>query len=379
MLASRLEAQGNYRALLDARLLQARFELGLPPIQSGSLNDVPEPTRSRFEDRYVAAIREVGEKFLAIGDIPAAWPYFRAIGEPGAVARAIEAYQPSEEDDRLNSMIEVAFNQGANPRKGFELILGHYGTCSAISSFEHLPRDEAIRVSCSGKLVRQLHEHLLGNLRSEVSHRGQPLPPEGTSIAELLEGRDWLFHEEAYHVDVSHLASTVRVSTMLTDPEVIALAFDLTEYGRRLSGRHVFEGDPPFDRVYDDHGVYLRALLGREVEEALAHFRAKLSPEGSDPAEGFDEGFGPRPVDTVPAQVFVGLLARLGRLEEAIEVASEHLAGLPEASLFCPSVAQLCHLAGRPDRLAEEARKNSDPVQYAAARLMASGGPSVGG
>ncbi|MGE3819508.1 MAG: hypothetical protein AB7I30_08735 [Isosphaeraceae bacterium] len=370
ILARRLDEQGDYRALLDARLLQARLELGLPSVQTEGLDDVPEPVRSRYEDRYVAAIREVGHKFLAKGDVPGAWPYFRAIGEPEPVAQAIEAYVPSEDDDRLSALIEVAFNQGANPRKGFEWILGHYGTCSAISAFEHLPREGATRVACAGSLVRQLHGHLLANLRAEIAHRGQPSPPEGTPIAELLPGRDWLFQDEAYHIDVSHLASTVRVSPLLTDPELIALAFDLTEYGRRLSGRHVFEGDPPFDRVYEDHGVYLRALLGRDVEDALSHFRAKLSAEAPDPTEGFDDGFGPPQKDTAPAQVLVGLLARLGRLDEAIDVASEHLAREPESTLFCPSVAQLCQRAGRPERLAQVALRNDDPVRYAAARLM---------
>ena len=81
-------------------------------------------------------------------------------------------------------IIEVAFNQGVHPRKGFELILDHYGTCSAITAFEHLPPDEATRVACADRLVRQLHEHLVANLRADIAQRGQPLPPEGTSIAE---------------------------------------------------------------------------------------------------------------------------------------------------------------------------------------------------
>ena len=66
------------------------------------------------------------------------------------------------------------------------------------------------------------------------------------------------------------------MSVLVADPEVIALAVDLTEYGRRLSPRLQFEGVPPFERIFDDHGIYLRALLGRDVEAAIAHFRAKL-------------------------------------------------------------------------------------------------------
>src|SRR4051812_37914070 len=155
-LVAHLADGGESRALLDALLLKARHELGLPLIQVGSLADLPEPTRAQYEERYVEAIRSVGERLLASGDIPAAWPYYRAIAEPEPVARAIDAYTPSEGDERLGQVVEVAFNQGAHPRKGFELILDHYGTCSAISAFEHLPPDNATRVACADRLVRQL-------------------------------------------------------------------------------------------------------------------------------------------------------------------------------------------------------------------------------
>ena len=368
LLARRLDEAGEYRALLDALLLRARHDLGLPLIQVGSLNDVGEPLRSRYEERYVAAIREVGGKFLARGDVPNAWPYFRAIGEPEPVARALDEYAPDEADDRLGPMIEVAFNQGANPRRGYALILKHYGTCSAVTAFEHLPREDSVRAACADALVRQVHEHLVANLRGEIAHRGQPLPREGTPIAGQLDGRDWLFAEEAYHVDVSHLGATVRVAPLLTDPAALALAVGLTDYGRRLSGRHVFEGEPPFENTYVDHGVYLRALIDpAAADAAVAHFRAKLTPEPAADGEPEDG------VDPTPAQVLVGLLVRLNRLDEAIAVAAGHLADIPESALFCPSAAQLCHRAGRPDRLAQIARDQGDLVHYAAAALQTGG------
>ena len=276
LLVRDLDGRGDYRSLLDALLLKARHELGLPLVQAGGLAEYPEDLRSKYEERYVEAIREVGAKLLAAGDIPGAFPYFRAIGETDPVVKAIEAYEPAENDERLGQVVEVAFNQGAHPRKGFELILKHYGTCSSISAFEHLPRDEAIRQSCADKLVRQLHEHLVANLRAEITQRGQPLPPVGTPIGELIEGRDWLFVDESYHIDVSHLASTVRISPLLADPATIALAAEMTDYGRSLSIRHRYEGDPPFEDVYTDHGVYLKALLGVDVEIGRASCRERV-------------------------------------------------------------------------------------------------------
>jgi hypothetical protein len=379
LLVRQLDERRDARGLLEALLLKARHELGLPLVQVGNLAEIPDDLKAKYEQRYVDAIRTVGGKLLAGGDIPGAWPYFRAIGETEPVVRAIEAYEPGDDDERIGQVVEVAFNQGAHPKKGFELILRHYGICSAISSFEHLPRDETTRTTCAERLVGQLHEHLVSNLRAEIAHRGQPLPPEGTPIGDLITGRDWLFNDDAYHIDVSHLMSTVRVSPLLTDPAPIALAAELTDYGCRLSGRHRYEGDPPFEDVYADHRVYLNALLGRDVDAAIAHFRAKLaSPPASPdtPNDTESDPDGPVRDDPVPAQVLVGLLARLGRLDEAIDVAAGHLAGLPESSLFCPGVSLLCQRAGQPDRLARIAREQGDLVHYAAAILQTGPGPS---
>ncbi len=359
LLVQSLDSRGEYRALLDALLLKARFELGLPLVQVGGFSEIPEAQREAYEEKYVAAIRTVGGKLLQAGDIAGAFPYFRAIGETEPVIKAIESYKP-ENDDRLTQVVEVAFNQGAHPRKGFELILNHYGTCSAITAFEHLPRDEKTRTACADMLVRQLHEHLTSSLRAEIAQRGQPLPPEGTSIPSLLEGREWLFIDDAYHIDVSHLSSTVRIAPLTDASQTLALAAELTDYGRKLSGRHRYEGDPPFEDVYEDHRIYLRALLGQEQDEAIRHFKAKLEPKDREVDPG----------DTVPAQVLVGLLSRIGRLDEAIDVARETLAGIPESALFCPGVSQLCQRAGKPERLAEIARDQADLVNFTSAILQ---------
>jgi hypothetical protein len=359
-LIEQLSSNGEYRALLDALLLKSRHELGLPLVAAGPLSDLPEPQRTRYEEQYVEAIRLVGSKYLETKDIPTAWAYYRAIAETEPVAKAILEYRPAENDERLGAIIEVAFNHGVSPRRGFELILDHYGTCPAISAFEQLPpHDVAARVACAERLIARLHKELVANLRSEVASRGQLLPPEGSSIAELVRGRDWLFSEDSYHIDTSHLAAVVRFSLIVTDPAFIALAADLTEYGRRLAPRLQFDGPPPFQHLFEDHCVYLRALLGQEVDNAIAHFQAKL--------DSSDDGLGSDP--SMPAQSLVNLLVRLGRLDLAIDVAADHLAGLPESVLSCPTTAQLCQRAGEPERLAKIARDHGDLVDFTAGLL----------
>ncbi len=123
-----------------------------------------------------------------------------------------------------------------------------------------------------------------------------------------------------------------------------ALAADLTEYGRRLSSRLVFDGPPPFEKIFDDHRMYLSALLGCDVDAAVAHFKAKVTAGARD---------GDSDYAALAASVLVNLLMHVGRIDAAIDVAAAHLAGLSEAALMCPTVAQLCERAGQHARLAQ--------------------------
>jgi hypothetical protein len=357
-LIEHLDSSGEYRALLDALLLKARHELGLPLIAIGPLAELKEPARTQYEDRYVAAVRRVGSRYLEKGDIPTAFAYYRAIAEPEPVAEALAAYQPTENDERLGAVIEVALNYGVNPRRGLELILENYGTCPAITAFEQLPpHDQKTRSACAERLIEHLNGELTANLRAEIASRGQVVPPAGTTIADLVAGRPWLFTDDSYHIDISHLSSIVRMALLAEDPKAIAKAADLTAYGSCLSPRLVFEGAPPFDHIFEDYGVYLKALVGRDTDGAVAHFQRKLS-------QALEEGE-PRPA----AQVLVNLLLKFGKIDEAIDVAAAHLAGVPEPELACPSLGELCQRAGQSDRLAQVARDQGDLVNFTAARL----------
>ena len=174
-----LDAAGEYRALLDALLLKARHELGLAADPGRGLAALPEPVRTQYEERYVEAIRRVGLEAPRRRRHPHGLGLFPRDRRARARRRPHSTrISPTDDDERLGQIIDVAFNQGANPSRGFELILDHYGTCSAITAFEQLPPgDEATRVACVERLVRQLHAQLVANLRAEIAQRGQPLPP----------------------------------------------------------------------------------------------------------------------------------------------------------------------------------------------------------
>src|SRR5439155_543229 len=285
------------------------------------------------------------------GIIERAWPYLRAIGETAAVRDAIEKLQFEE---GLEPVIEIAFLERVHPYKGFEMILNQFGICRAITSFGQFPgregRDEALRL-----LVRTLHAELVERLKNAIE-RVEGVAPDTDSVPELIAGRDSMFEEGFYYVDTSHLISVVKFSLDLQDAETLRLAEELTEYGARLQGGYQERPEPPFDDFYADHRVYLRALRGVEVDEAVAHFRRKI-----DGGEWSAEC----------AQALIGLLVRLDRFGEAVEIAQEHLAEVPVGELSCPSLTQLCYLAQDYDRLRTVARSRGDLVSYTEQALAA--------
>jgi hypothetical protein len=339
----------NYPLLFEARLMQARHKVGLPLIFNASLDDLPEEQRQAYEEAMKEAARETGNLFLADGDIPRAWPYFRAIGDSASVAAAIEML---DQPDQLDGIIEVAFGQGVHPRKGFELLLKNHGICRAITFFEQYP-DPKTREQCALLLLRALHTELVDNLKHAIS-RTEGQQPDGNSVSELIRGRDWLFGDLDYYVDTSHLTAILPLALDFTDPEALRLALELCDYGGHLSSKFQSQSAPPFEDFYNDHAVFLKALLGCDVDTAVAHFRNKVSTGVS---------------GTGPAQILVLLLTRLKRYREAIKMSIEYLGDQNPNQLACPAIPQLCQLAGDYDSLREVARRRGDILNFTAAAI----------
>ena len=120
-------------------------------------------------------------------------------------------------------------------------------------------RDEAIR---SRLLVRSLHGQLVENLSRAISDV-EGKRPESHSIAALIEGRDWLFENNAQYTDSSHIAPVLKLSAELDDTETLKLAVEIAGYASRLGEMFQYSDDPPFERAYDDRRIYLEALARR--------------------------------------------------------------------------------------------------------------------
>jgi hypothetical protein len=331
--------QKRPRELFAVRVMQVRHRLGLPLIETEKVLDLEDERRQAYETAFRDAARETGELFLACNDIVSAWPYFKAIGEHAPVAAALQNVTGGDNLDRL---IEIAFREGVSPLKGFELLLKHHGICAAITWYGSSP-DYNGRPECLRLLVRTLYQTLAESLRETVA-AAESIAPAG-GVRELIAGRDWLFEGMSSYTDSTHLVSVLRFVPESEDPETLRMALEMAEYGCRLSDMFHFRGDPPFEDVYLDHAVFLRALLGEDADAAVEHFRKKIS-SARDAA----------------APVLIDLLVRLGRHEDAIRTSMEHL---PDVSL------QLCQTAGDYATLRCLARQREDRLGFAAGIIQA--------
>jgi hypothetical protein len=370
-LADVLRSEKKYPQLFEALLMKKRHQLGLPLLGGDSIKDLPEQLQAEVEEYYVDICRQVGSLYIGDGDIVQAWPYFRAIDEPGTVADAIEKWRvpqassgsdPEETGTKVDAIIDIALHQGAHPRRGFEIVLSEHGVCRAITVYEHqFPYAGDVREECGRILVGRLYEDLRRSLASDIQHREGAAPAE-TDLKELVESRAWLFEGHGYHVDVSHLQSVIRIAALLKDKASIEKAVQMCEYGRRLPRDFQHPDRPPFTEFYSDYRIFLQALLGTGVDGAVRYFTQKVESQGtSDEARRF------------PAEVLVYLLHRTGRHGDAIAAHLKYLRSARSEPSVAPSLLQLCDMAGDYSKLLESARERGDLLQFAAGLVKAAG------
>lgn len=356
-LIEHLTEEKQFDRLFDALCMKAKYQLGLSPVRPTSFHDVSEDHDEAFKEKYIAAARHVGQLLLDDGQIPQAWIYFRTIGEHDPIRDAIEAFQPKQEfDEKTEELIQIALYDGANPVKGLEMLLQTHGTCNTITAMDQaLPNlTEPDRLRAASMMVNRLYSELQPTLESEVQQRMTMVKP-GSSIRELIAGRDWLFEGGNYHIDVSHLNSVVRFARSLPgDSPELQKALELAEYGAQLMDQFQYGGEPPFDDFYPAHINYFKVILNDQRNESLKHFESKLQAAGPDDQK-------------MIAYVMVDLFTRIGQLEQATELAAEHLSDVEDPNGF--SFAGLCAEAKQVDRLKQIALSRNDVVGYVSAIL----------
>lgn len=358
---STLLAQKDYHRLFDAKLMRVRESLGMPVTQPTSLKDIPAEHEVAFREAYTNSAREIGQLFLNDGQLADAWAYFRTINETTPVRDAIAKRAMeigSEPGPHLDELLNLALYEGAHVVEGLKLLLKSHGICNTVTAMGQLlaqmTQDE--RRQAAAVMVRTIYSDLQHNVRRDVERRQPALKP-GLSLGELIRGREFLFAEGAYHVDVSHLHSIVSFARHLlpSDPE-LKLAIELSQYGAQLAEQLRYPGDVPFDDYYVANEYFLKAVAGIGVDESMQYFIDRLNQE-PDAAD-----------KRMIAFVLVDLGQRVDRVNMALDAAAPHVSRLEDPAGF--SFTSYCVNANRLDTLQTFARENDDVLAMATALLM---------
>ncbi|MFH1303554.1 MAG: hypothetical protein ABIK07_21070 [Planctomycetota bacterium] len=357
-----LTAQKNYHRLFDALLMKKKQSMGLELLQPTSFDYVPEEQKKEFELAYIEAAREVGSLFLAEKLYADAWLYFQTIQEPDLVAAALDKINPRTiPEGKSEELIQVCVYEGANPEKGFEIMLQVNGICNTITVFDQM--NAQFNPERRQKIARLLVDQLYGDLVQSLQYQVQqklPMAPPADNLRELMAGRDWMFEGGSYHIDVSHLNSVVRFARLLSDddpsmPKVI----ELCEYGSRLDQQFQYPGESPFEDFYPAHLNFFKALVGNENDRSLgvAYFEKKLELEPDDEDK------------QMIAYVLIDLLTRVNQNDRAIELAETYLSQFEDPNTF--SFTDLCRKTDHLEVLQKVARGKGDLVTFAGALLDA--------
>lgn len=355
-----LTEQKNYHRLFDALLMQKKQSMGVELLQPTSFDPVPDAQKKEFEEAYIEAARKVGALFLEQKQYSDAWLYFQTIQEPAPVAEALNKINPRTiPEDKVEELIQVCVYEGANPEKGFEIMLQVNGICNTITVFDQMNAQmkPESRQQVARLLVDQLYSDLVQSLQYQVQQK-VPLAPPSENLRELMAGRDWMFEGGSYHIDVSHLNSVVRFARLLSDDDpALAKVIELCEYGSQLDEQFQYPGESPFEDFYPAHLQFFKALTGEDSDRKLgiAYFEQKLEQEPDDEDK------------QMIAYVLIDLLTRLDENERAIELAETYLSQFEDPNTF--SFTDLCRKTNHLDVLQRVAQGKGDLVTFAGALL----------
>ena len=342
--------------LFEALKLKARLDHGLTAFAiEGEELDVA--IRHPLEDAMLEGCREVGTMLMEAGRFREGWMFLRPVGDRLAAAQALQAANVT--DENRDEFIELLLYEGIDTRRGFEMFLESRGVCPAITAFDQImaQRPAKDRQAAAGILVRRLHADLLTAIRYDLERRFSKSLPESSepgagSIVKIIKEHPEAVAEGAYHLDTTHLSAVVRMGRSLEDKHDLTLALELAEYGAMLSSQYQYPGEEPFSDNYVDHAAFYRTLLGQDVDEGLARFKAKAHSQ-----ELREQG-------TQPIEVYLELLSRVGRKAEALETA---LALIPEQSpslAYAPLLLSLCQTSSDWERVLKYCETRNDLLGY---------------
>jgi hypothetical protein len=343
--------------------MQQRLELGLPAVAVEGAPPLTASQQDELERGLIEACREVGLGLLRQGKLEEGWMYMRPVGDREATAEVLRPIPVDQ--DNLEVMIQLLVHEAIDVARGTELSLRMRGTCNTISMMESVVamRGRPEQQAGVAVLVRHVHQELLESLKADLRRR-HAAEPKGDSLEQLLGANAGLLRDGSYHIDTSHLASTVRFARVLDDKAILRLAVDLATYGKQLHSQYHYPGEEPFGDLYPASLAYFRALLGEGVDHALRFFLQR------------SEDLDPQEHGTVGIETYADLLARIGRPREAIQFLIRRMPAGMRPFGIAPSLLELSQQAGDFQPMLDHARQRLDVVGYAAALLQRTKGES---
>ena len=225
-LVEALRKEERYPELFEARKMMHRVELGLPPVfvpalqgadshRSESATLDPQ-VQEELDKRLLDACREVGSGLMRSGRLQEGWMYLRAVGDDAFAAESMYGIEATQEN--LDLLLNLYVHEGIDVGRGTELSLQMRGTCNTITMLDSVVsmRGRSDQQAAVGALVKHVHHELLANLVSDVQRRKPEVQgPEMGRIADWLGLIPGLLRDGTYHLDTTHLASTVRFARVL--------------------------------------------------------------------------------------------------------------------------------------------------------------------
>jgi hypothetical protein len=277
------------------------------------------------------------------------------VGDKHLTDKLVRSIKPDEEN--MDALIDITVSQGAAPAYGYGLLLKHYGTCNGITSFDTQAArfDRETQKQLAHELLNHIYDELTENVRYAAEQNGTNV--QGMTLAEMMVAIPTLTEGGAHHIDTTHLASVMRIARVVDDPEDLRRASQLATYGQGLDEDFQYPGSPPFEDTFVDHGFFFNALLGIEVDAAIAHFENKMQTHDA-------EEIGP-----IAEETLVDLLVRLGRNDEAVTLATERLLGKHEPLGIAPQPFEIANSPETRARMKEFYLSQGDLLGFAVSVL----------
>lgn len=362
MMIRHFREQRSAMELFEAMKMQIRQKVGLPLVATENEPARPEEVERQLEMGLLDACRESGTMLIKDGKVAEGWMYLRPTSDLELAKKLLESVEIT--DENYDEMIQVLLHEGVDVGRGYQAVLEHQGTCNSITLFEQsiVGRSKADRKAAAAKLLDHFYHELIELVRADVADRKpDEAVTQDETLGDIIESRRWILDGGGYHLDTTHLAATVRIASILDEPDQIRRAWELTQYGRRLNHQFQYPGDEPFVDFYPAYSTFYGVLLGENVEAGLKHFEKKARS-----VDAAQHGTG-------ALETYVDLLDRVGRHAEAVSAAAQWVPEDVPPQRIVPMMIEIGQRAGIESRadafkpILEYCQRRGDVLGYGAA------------